>query len=421
MRTTDKKILKWFLYKLLILSFVLGKVSISNAQDLAPKVLSYKEEIVLPFNFQQGFIIVDVVLHRKLPLKFILDTGAENTVLFKKQYGDILGFNYSKRISLLGADLSDTIEAYVVNGTYLQLVNCETVQKNIIVLGKNQFILEQFLGTQVDGILGAEFFEGLVLKIDYQRQEITLLNPKKDYSRKIRNYEELPIDIIHKKPYLNCKVAIDPSKETNVKMLLDTGAGLTFMLHTNTDSNFVLPSKVISASLGKGLGGEIMGFWGKVHSLKFSNFTFQNAYCNFQDIKLDTFKQKSIVRNGLIGNLLLERFDIAIDFVASKAFFKAHKQYNKDFSADRSGIILMAYGRELKNYFINDVINGTPGFDAGLQRGDIIKKVGVLPASLLSLQYINSRLSGKAGTKVKLKVQRGDKYLNVTLALRDLI
>ncbi len=131
-------------------------------------LLGSQNEIVLPFDYHQGFIIVDIIFHKKIPLKFILDTGAENTVLLKKQYAEILKIPYSKRIKLLGSDMNRDVFARVCNSIYLQLVNTQTIKSNIIVLEEDMVFLEEFIGKPIDGILGAEFFRGLILKINYK-------------------------------------------------------------------------------------------------------------------------------------------------------------------------------------------------------------------------------------------------------------
>lgn len=83
-------------------------------------LLGEYEEIVVPFTYANGFILVDVIFQRLLPLKFIVDTGAENSILLKKEYTDLLKTPYHKKIKLYGSDLSDEVTAYVCNGTYLQ-------------------------------------------------------------------------------------------------------------------------------------------------------------------------------------------------------------------------------------------------------------------------------------------------------------
>lgn len=64
-------------------------------------LLGEYEEIVVPFTYANGFILVDVIFQRLLPLKFIVDTGAENSILLKKEYTDLLKTPYHKKIKLL--------------------------------------------------------------------------------------------------------------------------------------------------------------------------------------------------------------------------------------------------------------------------------------------------------------------------------
>ncbi len=399
---------------LLILPFFL-KATSSN-----PAILGHQSEIILPFAYHQGFIIVDVIFQKKIPLKFILDTGAENTVLLKKEYAEVLKLPFTKRIKLLGADMNRDIFAYVCNGTYLQLVNTQTVQNNIIVLEDDIVFLEEYIGTPIDGILGAEFFKGLVLKINYRRMEITISDPLKYNYKKLKDYESFDIEIINSKPYLNCKTSILPGKETTSKLLLDTGASLTTMFHNNTDSLLILPEQIITGNLGKGLGGDINGFVGKVYRLNIGPFEFNNFVSSFQDLEDIVIKAERIKRNGLVGNLLLERFDVVIDLYHSKLYLKPHKNYNKKFEYDKSGITLYAFGERLNQYYIRHVVNGSPADIAGLQQGDIIKKVGFWSYKWLNINKINKKLAGKVGKKITFKILRDGKIVSKTIVLRDL-
>ena len=73
---------KWFKVSFGVLVFtILPHLLKSNPQS--HPLLGTQNEIILPFDYYQGFIIVDIIFHKKIPLKFILDTGAENSVLLK--------------------------------------------------------------------------------------------------------------------------------------------------------------------------------------------------------------------------------------------------------------------------------------------------------------------------------------------------
>ncbi|MBK9735950.1 MAG: hypothetical protein IPO92_13730 [Saprospiraceae bacterium] len=407
--------------KILVLFFVLClfRSATSHAQS-SLSLLDPSGEVTFPFDYVQGFIVVDIVLQKIMPLKFILDTGAENTILLKKEYTNILQIPYHKKISLLGSDMATSIEAYVCNGVYLQLVNSQRVRHNIIVLEKDNLFLEEYLGEKIDGILGAEFFKGLILKIDYVRRIITITNPAVFNPSKLKKFEAFDIDIIENKPYLNCITEVSFGKPTKTKLLLDTGAGLTALFHNNTDSLLSLPSVVIKGSLGKGLGGDIEGFSGKIHRLSFGNIEFTNLISSFQSLEDIQLHPKKVIRNGIIGNLILERFEVIFDLLKSKMYLKPSKNYKKDFEFDKSGLTIFAYGENLKNYYVKFVLENSPAYDADIRSGDIILKLGFWSYKWFSLNQINKKFIGKTGKKVKLKIKRGNEVLTKKIILRDL-
>jgi predicted aspartyl protease len=411
---------KWFKVSFGVFVFMILPHLLKSSAQSHP-LLGEQNEIILPFDYYQGFIIVDIIFHKKIPLKFILDTGAENSVLLKKQFAEILKIPYSKRIKLLGSDMNRDVFAHVCNGISLQLVNTQTIKSNIIVLEEDMVFLEEYIGKQIDGILGAEFFRGLILKINYKRMEITISNPNTYNYKKLNKHQSYDLEIINSKPYLDCKTSVLPGKETVSKLLLDTGASLTTMFHHNTDSLLILPEQIIKGSLGKGLGGEIDGFVGRIHKLNIGTFEFNNLVSSFQDLEDIILKADKVIRNGLIGNHLLERFDVVIDFHQSKLYLKAHKNYNKDFEYDKSGITLYAFGEHLNEYYIRHIVEGSPAAEAGLLPGDIIKKVGFWSYKWLNVNKINKKLAGKSGKKITFKILRNGEKLSKTIILRDLL
>ena len=62
--------------------------------DLAQHRTFTKEEV--PFRFEGNFILISVLFNNLLPLTFILDTGAEYSILTKKEIADFLNIDYQK-------------------------------------------------------------------------------------------------------------------------------------------------------------------------------------------------------------------------------------------------------------------------------------------------------------------------------------
>ncbi|MGB3798181.1 MAG: hypothetical protein WA952_00120, partial [Lewinella sp.] len=56
-------------------------VSVMCGQRLDMKVLGNYRQIEIPFDTENDFIVIPILLNNLIPLRFIVDTGAENTVL----------------------------------------------------------------------------------------------------------------------------------------------------------------------------------------------------------------------------------------------------------------------------------------------------------------------------------------------------
>lgn len=99
----------------------------------------------------------------------------------------------------------------------------------------------------------------------------------------------------------------------------------------------------------------------------------------------------------------------------------SRKKYNRHFAFDRSGIVVFAHGKDLKQFVVSDVIESSPAYEAGVRANDIITKVCFSSSQNLSLDRLNHIFSGKVGKKIKIKVMREGKTLQFTFRLRELL
>ena len=392
---------------------------ITSAQYFSKKLLGGKEMIEIPFEYQQGFIIMDVRFQRTLPLKFIFDTGAEHTLLLKKIYTDILGIPYHREIKVIGSDLTTEISGLICRNIYLGLKNASVLKQDILVLEEDLYLLDELTGLKIDGILGANMFRNLVVSIDYQKEKITLWDPEK--FKEPKGFEKLDLTINKNKPYLDCAVSLQPQTSTKATFLLDTGASIHFLLHTNTDTSFHLPSIFAKGNIGHGLGGAIEGYLGMVYQMDVGKTKFKQVVISFQDVDTSLTKQKQFIRNGIIGNKLLERFIVTIDYAHSKLYLKAKRKVDQIFRYDKSGLSIYALGANHKEFYIKDVIKGSPAEKAGLKIGDVIYRFQRVPSKYMGIGRIFHVLSGRSGKKIKIKVIRADQKLTFKFRLEDFL
>lgn len=109
-------------------------------------------------------------------------------------------------------------------------------------------------------------------------------------------------------------------------MLMDTGASISMLLHNDTDPSLVLPSHVIRGNLGKGISGNLTGYVGRINNLSVSGFEFPNILSYFQEYDTSAFPDSTAVkRNGILGNFILDRFHVVIDYLNEGVYLKPEK------------------------------------------------------------------------------------------------
>ncbi len=378
------------------------------------------KKVEIPFEYENNFIIVKIVFNDVFPLRFIFDTGAEHTILTRREITDLLQIDYKRRFPLLGSDLKTELYAYLAHGIRIKMSDLYVTNQAILVLEEDYLRFEEFAGINVQGILGADLLRRFVVKIDYRIRKITLYDPA-HYRAPKDDYVEMPVEIKRHKPYLIAHTRLGSGDSTEVKLLMDSGANLALMLHTNTNTKLSLPAHVVRSSIGMGLGGTIDGFMGRIPRLEIAGFSFESVTTNFQELAPDIDSAYLNNRNGILGNQILSRFTVIIDYVRSKLYLQPNRAFKNKFQYDKSGMLLAVSGPNLGSFVVLNIVPGSPAEEAGLRVGDEIKTLNGLPAALFTLEGIANKLQGRTGKKIHLNIRRESEKLKVAFKLRDLI
>jgi hypothetical protein len=390
------------------------------AQGFGFQFREANSSIEIPFQMYNNLIVVDLVMEHKLPLKFIFDTGAEHTVVCKKEISQILGLKYDRAFTMLGADFKKILTAYLVKSIAFDLVNnLAQAKQDVLVLEEDYYNFDECTGQPISGIIGADLFNRYVVKIDYVRHRIKLIDPGK--FKPPTDFSSFPIEIIKGKPYFYPQLALRHGEYFPVKLLLDTGAGLSLLLFNNTHPLLTPPPNSIKGTLALGLGGKLDGFIGKINALQLTEkIVFPNIITDFQDTGGLIDSSFAISRNGIFGERLLSRFDVIIDYINSRLYLKTNRNYKKPLEDDRSGLMIMAQGLSLNTYYINDVVPGSAANWADIRRGDEIVNVNHIPVSFLTIDDIYKKLRKKAGTRICITIMRNKRKYKKHLVLKDL-
>jgi hypothetical protein len=380
-----------------------------------------RESVEIPFEYINNFIILNLTINNTLPLKFIYDTGAEHTILTKREISDVLHVKYEREFRIAGSDLKTELVAYLVRKVRLDIGDRASAPgEDILVLQEDYFRFEEFAGITVHGILAGNVFSKFMIKINYQRQVITLYD-RSHFKMRENGYESLPVEIYRNKIYLKTRLELMRDSVAAVKLLVDTGAGLPMLLFSSDQSMIRPPAGAISSKIAMGLGGYLEGYVGRIPMLEFGSRNQHNIVTYFQ--RQDTSMNMDAInrRNGLLGNVLLSRFTMFIDYQNSKLWLKPSSNFKEAFLFDRSGLNLIVSGISLNVFTVQYVGDHSPASEADIRPGDEILRIGYLPTTFLSLGEIQKRLQKRPGKVVKLLIRRAGKRMLKKITLRDLI
>ena len=383
------------------------------------ELLQGKKKAVIPFHYQHNFILLDARLFGLFPVKLIFDTGAEHLILFKREYTDALQVPYDKRIPIMGSDLSREIYALIVRNALVQIEGLPARPNDLLVMEDNYFDLDEMVGAPIAGLIGGGFFKNFIVNIDYKKHKLVLIDPLQFEPPK--DFISLPIHVKTNKPYVNAEANLLDGTDVQVDLLLDTGAGVPLLLHNNSNAALHLPDNYIRGKLGMGLGGFLEGFIGRIGKLSVGELEFPFVLTSFQDIDTSWLMDKDKFRNGLVGNQLLSRFNIYLDYTHSQMYLKPYSTKQQPFNLDRSGMIIVAYGAEFNQFVIKDVAENSPAQEAGIEGGDELVKIQGVPTHLFTLDAINTILQRKPGKSIRVVIRRDHKEIHKTFILRDLI
>ncbi len=374
----------------------------------------------IPFRYVQSFIVLELKLENILPVKMIFDTGAEHNLFFNRKYTDIIQDSYLREVKILGSDLTQEIPALLTSSLSVHFGENKTWNMQFLVLMEPNNSLNEIIGEQIDGILSAAVFSNYIFEIDYKHRQIMLYD-KLPSSKKLTHYQICDLLIYKNKPFVKTELMVNSNSNINpLTLLLDTGAGLTLLIYKSAQSTLDIPSTLVPGKLGTGIGGLLNGYIAKSEKLIFCNTDFLNLMTNYLEIHTDYALKESQYKQGLVGNQILDKYSIIFDYNQSKLYWKKLKR-DVEFNYDRSGISLIAGGENLNKFVVAYLIPGSTAEVAGLKTGDQILKINGIPASWLSLNSIQRKLSQKGHKKISLKLKRANEKLKIEFNLKDIL
>lgn len=384
-------------------------VFISNVgkaqEEFVPPPSKYITSI--PFRMLSGGIIIMKAKLSQYPdsLTFIFDTGSGG-----------ISLDSMTAISLkLESTLSDkTIRGIAgirqVKFAYNQKLHLPGLTVDSLNFHINDYdVLTSAYGEKIDGIIGYSFINRYILKIDYDSSKMHV------YSKGTIKYPRggfLLRPLLTSLPVMTAEIRDD--RDVFTRFYFDTGAGMCLLLSSDfaADSAFTKPRRKWFTTQAEGLGGKAPMKQGVIKQVKIGPYRFRNVPTYIFEDQFNVTSYPYL--GGLIGNDLLRRFNIILNYEKRDIHLLPNSHFKDVFDYSYTGIGMYVVDGEIR---IVDVMPGSPAEQAGFQPEDII--MAVENNFSQSIQTYKNLLQSP-GQRLKILVLRAGEPLIVTLKVKSI-
>jgi membrane-associated protease RseP (regulator of RpoE activity) len=363
----------------------------------------------IPADFVRNLIFVPVRVNGSKTFLFELDSAAATSSIDPEratQLGVIL--------QTASSNASDSSGA--VHNAVLELPGLQIPMTSLPAISRRKFAEQT--GQPSLGVLGKDFFDRVVVEVDYVRQTVQLYDPSVfTYSGQGKSF---PISFAGETPLLRAKAEIAGHKTVDANFVLDTALDSAIVFYrafTDAERISAAHFKTVSASyLEIDDGAKIL--LGRLKDFQIGPYAVESPVAVFSQSNSSATANKKIA--GAIGSEFLRRFTVIFDFPHQRILLEPNLQFNHSVDEDMSGLSLIAKGANLKTFEIVQVQPGTPAADAGIRQGDVIVALDDEAAADLTLAAIRD-LFRQIGHEYKLLIDRKGQSLTVSIKMHRLI
>jgi len=234
-----------------------------------------------------------------------------------------------------------------------------------------------------------------IVKIDYDSLYIEVYSPGRiEYPRNgfllHPLFTALPIQ----------PLTIKDARTVNANFYIDTGAGLCFLMSKQfeDDSQVLKKSRKPVSIQVQGLGGKKKMSLTIIKGVQIGPYKFRRVPTNILD---DEFNATSYpFLGGVIGNDILRRFNVILNYGKREIHLLPNSHYNDDFDYSYTGLNMYYIEGKI---ILDEVIYKSPAYKAGLKKDDVVIAVNTNFSNDINI-YKN--LMQVAGEKVTMVISR---------------
>jgi len=364
----------------------------------------------MPVELASALVFAQVQVNGSPPLAFIVDTGAEVTVINRSRLAR-LGLAPVGELAI-GAGGGNAAMSYVT-GVSFALAGVELHDQTVTAVPLDE--LEAPLHHRIDGILGYDFLSRFVVELDYSHATMTLY----DHAAGHRAAGE-PVEVTLDGGVPNLAATFDVAgRRLAGRFLVDTGYNgeISFNAPFTRIHRLIESSpRVIEPPRGsRGAGGETSSVTGRIAGFAIGGLQLPSLIASFTRDAGGALADPQSA--GQVGGELLRRFVVTFDY-DRKTMWLA-----KAPGADRPSTLITAgirWAPSPGGFAIEAILAGSAADQAGLAIGDLLISVDGAPAASHTLEQLDELFHRDVAPRAVV-VQRGAARLAVTVTPRALL
>lgn len=412
-----------------------------------------KKKDRIPFRLVNNLPIVEVEVNGTT-LSFILDTGVKSTILFSLEKADSLQLRNTFPVQLQGLGPGGSVEALRSLNNKISVGKAVDWDHELFIIFDSTLNFSPRMGIPIHGILGNEFFQNFIVKINYSAEMITIYDPVKYPLKKCEKCEDLPLNFVGSKPYISLQVASETRNE-QVTLLVDSGSSDVMWLFDARDFIKEEPKNYYEDFLGLGLSGNIFGKRARTPELIVGSYKLKEVNTSFPEEDAIMKARYYEDRDGSIGGGFLSRFTVTFDYGNKKMRLRKNHTFNDPFNYNMSGLTLEHAGMELvkeerqanvnsnggnaneslnrssisittelhfslvPKYVVADVREGSPAALTGVQNGDEVITINGRHCYEYKLYELTELFSTDEGRRISMELKRGNYKNKVKFFLKS--
>lgn len=362
----------------------------------------------VPFRMLTGGIVVLKAKFSTYPdsLNFILDTGSGGISLDSTTVEDLQIKTEASEKTVRGIAGIRQVRFAYDNTLYFPGLQIDSLDFHV----NNYDILTSAYGEKIDGIIGYSFFSRYIVKINYDSSYLTVhTRGSLRYPRGSLTLRPLLVNI----PVISSE--LKDQRELDSRFYFDTGAGMCLLLSSEfaEDSAFINPKRKWYESQAEGLGGKTSMRMGVIKQVRIGPYRFRNVPTYIFDDEYNVTSYPYL--GGLIGNDLLRRFNLILNYEKKEINLTPNTHYKDVFDYSYTGLAMYLVDGEIT---IMDIMKNSPAAAAGFKEGDIVLAID---NNFTKNIQVYKNLLQRPGQKLKFLVLREDGPTLITLKIKSIL